>query len=160
MNLLRELVAKIDATQLQNGELLAEHEVEPNDEVVGVLPEELRRHYAVLRASRADLEKLQKELQGRLDKLNIFKPDDKEQAKKIRQQFDIEASRYEVISNTFWLAVRRTFPEIIDAESIGLRKDWQVVTTKESCHDCDKCPTRETCGLSGLSLLGAILRRG
>jgi len=58
MNLLKELVEKIDAVVLSDGEAVASLEVRPDEVAVGVLPELLRKHYVVYTDAQKNLDVL------------------------------------------------------------------------------------------------------
>jgi len=151
MNLLRDLLAGIAAIETPDSVLVAHLELKSNDEVVGVLPIELQKHYAFMLPERKALIALHKELSKQLEDLEDAGVEgDDERVSQIHQKFFVAESRVNDIYRLFWGAVRRTFPSHFEAENYGLRKDWQVVVNRKNGDECAGCATRESCSFGGM----------
>lgn len=132
MQLLRELLEKIEAVNLSNGSPVPEAELEEGEKVVGVMPGDLRRFYAVYYNSYDELTKRCKQAHQRLKKIVEIGSIDPEDIVFSRQHV-LEHKRQELVRALFWHSVEEAFPDLIlNGESVGIRKDWQVVTFHDS----------------------------
>jgi hypothetical protein len=168
MRLIREILRKAEETEVVGGELVQDFQLEEGDRVVGVLPDELRGLYAVFVTASHELDEQHKQLITESEKfmdtwlpLILEKPI--QELANLKKEIDLKHeemglrdriahNRYDTISEMFWGAVRRAFPELIGKQGIGIRKDWQIVVCQ------DKFPKLELLGI-GFGPLPFPLRR-
>ena len=160
MNLLRQLLADIDAVELTNGELVAGYKSDPGDDPgnpVRILPDPLKKHFAVLDAARKSLHDLHERLQTQLFAMGPDHADFEATKKAFQTELDIATSSYKDNERLFWGSVRRTFPDIMDAPEIGLRAGWQVVIVNRKPEvRCEICPHRSDCDHVGMPNLDGL----
>ena len=149
MNTMRKLLEAIDAAKADDS-LLDKSEITPDDDQgteIRILPEELRRHFTVMVAAKRSLAELQRKLQAQLFEMGREDPKILEAQADCQLQLDVEVSSCKQIEDNFWVAVRRTFPELLREPTIALRKGWQVVAVKkeDDGRDCAKCAYRDVC---------------
>ena len=152
MNLLRQLLADIDDVKLDGDELVAQYKLEKGDDPgdpVRILPDPLKRHYAVLDRARQSLLELYEQLQEKVLEMGPDHADLAATMKASQQELNIASSRYHDIERMFWSAVRRTFPDLMEEKEIGLREGWQVVVIGKLDERCEMCPSRAECDHAG-----------
>ena len=129
MSFLKELqdgLGQVDLEQVEEPAV----ELEDDDEVVGVLPEELQRLYALkVKASEAHRAIHGEILQfcGRHISSLTEPPPEFDQ---LAQRHNLAVHRAEALDNLFWTSVRIEFPELANKGTIGLAEEWQVYWRK------------------------------
>jgi len=149
---LRQLVEDANAVVLDNEKFQPEGEMMPGDIPLGILPDDIKKLWVVVRRRSDKLSKECDKIHGTLKVLAAKAPTAvTEKDKELIQQHTALHSRQEVLSEVFWQAVKEAFPQtFILPGSIGLRKGWQVVITNDP-HQIDV-----VLGMGGLllSILG------
>lgn len=125
MQLLRDLLEKIEKANLSNGV------PEPEVEVVGVLPDSLKNIYAVFYESGDNLEKLCRKLHPQLknmvaEKIITNLPPNSEGIDLLRKH-GLEHLRHDLIADIFWHSVREAVPGTFLKDVVGIRKGWKIV---------------------------------
>lgn len=103
----------------------AEPDVEPGpeDNVVGILPEDLRKFSALRAKYHERIRGLGAEILALPDK-NVSERDLK------IQEMQLLEEQADIINNIFWMSCRNGFAELRLKDSIGIRKGWKVVWRK------------------------------
>lgn len=128
VNLLADILAGVETAQVPD-EMNGAAELQDGDKVVGALPEELRKFYAVLEADREACNKVINQLSDEVKVIGPAENATPEQRRSVRQRYEVARLHHRVVKDLFWKTVRRDLPDIVDAECIGIRKGWQVVIT-------------------------------
>lgn len=128
---LKDLLEKIEAVDLANTLHVPDGEVEDGEKVVGILPDDMKRFYVVFSDSIDELTERVEDEQERLEELvakpvSEFTPEDHTFA----QQHVLARKKQEIVKDLFWLGVENAFPELTLVGSMGVRKDWQVVSCR------------------------------
>ena len=131
LGIVAELDKRINAVKLGKNTPSPKGELEEGDKVVGILPLRLKKFNVVLSEICKEMAKECADDRHRALKLlatpvSEAKPEDLA----FMAQHLLLHRRVDVVSELFWQDVRESFPEIAGAPSIGLRKDWQLVTSK------------------------------
>ena len=127
---LKDLLEEIDTIDLGDGEIQPDKEVAEGEVVVGELPDNLKQFFGVFAQLHKDLSASCKAVHGRFEAIlakdrTTANPEDVA----FVQQHLIEHGRIMIVNSIFWHAVKETFPELVEGDpSIGIRKDWKVVT--------------------------------
>lgn len=148
MNLIRRLLEEVS-----NVEVLPEHEpkseVATNDTVTGEpLPEELRKLHILLGRKQRLFEMMATVAVGKSNELIMEfgangKWSDEQNAtydamaKEQIIQLGTVRREVRVLEQLFWAELRCSYLDIIYATSVGIRKGWLVVSTKEEGGDCE-----------------------
>ncbi|MCX6760222.1 MAG: hypothetical protein NTW46_02670 [Candidatus Nealsonbacteria bacterium] len=127
MKLLQQWLKRAKAVDLSDGTLAPKSKVEKGEKVIGVLPDELKRFYAVYDASADELDAAHVQIEAEIDAVKDPKDATREKADDIALRHELCHTRHEIVWNFFWGNVRLAFPEIISERSIGIRKGWKVV---------------------------------
>jgi hypothetical protein len=144
VNLLQEILDRENQIELTDGELVAGFDdVGPGQTIIGTLPEQLRRRFAVLVESRDQMNALNVQLQEKINSLREAGELTAGLLDSIRLESEMARHRHQEIYDLFWGAVRRTMPRAFEAKGLGICKEWQVVATFKSV--CDDCPARYEC---------------
>jgi len=128
---LKDLLLKIEAVDPSNGVPEPEREVKGDEKVVGVMPDKLKRIYAVFCASCDDMRERCDRVHDRLEEMTTKSPAEaKPEDLEIARSHTIAHKRHELLADIFWQAVDETFAEqlVLSKETVGIRKGWQVVT--------------------------------
>jgi len=130
-NLFAELVDQVTILS-QNGDIVG-----PNDEpvdgdvVIGTLPDDLKPLFGALKIVKQKVIAFQKDALSRMRQLGENGDlASKEEVNQISADNTRVHFEYDFVFECFWKSVRSVFPEHIDDNQIGLRKDWQVVSIK------------------------------
>jgi len=105
-----------------DGKLGLDSEVEEGETVIGVLEnEDIKKLYILMLETSKKLVDLLKNSRDL--------PTSKEECKKTLKEIQLLKNEKELLSVCFWNSVRQEMPETLDLDydSIGIRKDWQVV---------------------------------
>jgi len=117
---LRDLMKEVEDVDLTTVSE-PEREVEEGDRAVGVLPDWLKKLYAVYLTYEAKAEHYKKTY-GWFTRM-AAKLDETEVERDIWQAH----KNYKFVKYLFWYSIEETFPEVLGANLIALRKGWQVV---------------------------------
>jgi hypothetical protein len=133
MQLLKDLLKRVNKVSLNNGDVPELEEVEKEGaRVVGELPVNLRKLF-VVRSQMGDELKLDCEISHkRLEKmLSRSRSEASAEDLALARQHVLAHKRYDFVNDFFWLSVVAAFDELaLTKESIGIRKDWKVVALK------------------------------
>lgn len=164
---LEEFLAKVKLVDLTTIPVVDE-KLKKGDKGLGVLPDDLKRLYAVYRAINAEQGKSCMEfyssarmMDAMISRVITGKAKPEEMA--FIKDHELEHKRTEFLSEIFWTAVRewvqQEHPET-DVSSIGIREDWQIVIPEpEESDHMVKIIRGDVTGMGGLASLFAFLDR-
>ena len=102
--------------------------VGPGEMIVGTLPDDLKKMYAVMEMMRAEVNALIDEGNKRFGALNAGEQQKQEdEIIKLNKQLHLARNEYKLIERCFWDDMHLNFPNIVPG-LVGLRQEWQVVT--------------------------------
>lgn len=133
MNFLREMLERARGAKFKDSSLAPEEKVRAGEEVLGELPDELKRLYVAMRVFNQEVEVRCNDLHDWAEKL-IKECSDAghkvETADWLKlQQHTLDHKRTSLFRQCFWHQVQEAFPsQIIRDGNFALRKNWQVVT--------------------------------
>ena len=113
-----------------------EGEFENSDRFIGVLPDDLRKWYAVYTASRDVLDSECEAIHYRFIEIMEMlpnEPTDKEWG--IARDHKLAHDQYKILTDLFWLGVKQAFPELAilpDGDTIGICRGWKVVVRRRA----------------------------
>ena len=125
---IHELVTQLDSADITLVDL--QLPILQTHHVVGVLPPELRRLYALHYASAKEFDRKKRELLQRRQPLSHGA---QQRRKEAEVELLMENRKRDVLGSLFWYSVRLTFPELTGVEQISLHIGWQVA--KENKHN-------------------------
>lgn len=99
--------------------------IEEGQEVVGTLPEELRRLW-VVRAQASDAVVALKGEMLQLAGRNVSQSEDPPELPELEVRYYLAVSREKALAALFWDALRHEFPVVSNKSTIGFTGDWQV----------------------------------
>ncbi len=126
-------------------------ELEENQTVIGVLPDRLKRLFALRRYLGEELRATKQRFQEELDAIDSIK-EVKALGERARQVLEDLREQSDFVNGLFWMECRRHFQDLLpnNAGSFGVAKDYQFYWE----------PKPELCNSGGLfdgNLIGAIL---
>ncbi len=127
MMYLKELLARIEKISLKDAPSPSD-ERQPEDKFLYTLPMELRKVWAVwdmaeTRVTQLELAACEKFGQMEAEELQARRAE----ITKDHQEYLLAEREAGLLKYCFWTSVRRYWPELVDAEMIGIRKGWQVI---------------------------------
>jgi hypothetical protein len=159
-------------TAVPNDRMIRNGRSEESDQVVGVLPEELKRLYAFyfnsVQKSNEEIDRLRQRYGGVVEAASKNRNAAViEKAKKLaRRRHALIHSELDLLFDIFTLEVREVFTKIDVGQEFALRTGWKVVIPNGKCQTC---PSRFGCpfpmldtatGSSALSSLFATILGG
>lgn len=132
MNLLTKLMDEMK-TAAQGG-VEPDCEVARGEKVVGILPDDAKGLYYLMRAQDSVVERLQEKLEKHGELYHGDETSDDhndEECAKLRNEVLAFSLQKEVINNLFWNSVRLSFMKEIGDSGVGIRKGWKVVKLKK-----------------------------
>jgi hypothetical protein len=119
---LATLQEQIEQMAMENVRAPKGSKPEKGEEVLGTVPDELKKFFAVLDARRA---KLSSECDVAHDQLLTMKPGAERDA--LCEKHELEHLQLDLIKDLFWLCLREAFPRSLrQSGKINLRDNWQV----------------------------------
>lgn len=121
LSVLQEDLERVDLRKFKP----AAGKIEDGQEVVGTLPEELRRLWAVRSQAHDAVLALKGEilqLAGR----TIRQHEEPPELPELKAKYNLAVSREKALAALFWNALRHEFPVVHDKPTIGFTDDWQV----------------------------------
>lgn len=133
MKFLREVLERAQGAKFKDSDLAPEGKVQAGEEMLGELPDELKRFYVAMLVFNKEVEARCAELHEWAEKLlQESRNGDREvqTADRLKiQQHTLDHQRMDLFRRCFWHQVREAFPkQIIRDDNLALRKGWQVVT--------------------------------
>ena len=125
--LLSDILARAGKVKVRDAKLAPLGEMEDGEKVVGVLPEDLKGLFGVMQESQLQLVTTHENLEARISKLRGKMT--KDEAESIQHEHAVAHCEADFIRQCFWTSVRMAFPQLVSEPAIGLRKNWQVVTS-------------------------------
>ncbi|MFA5272158.1 MAG: hypothetical protein WC412_07490 [Candidatus Omnitrophota bacterium] len=152
--LLGDVMERLGDISRTDGFLAPETSVEDGEEVIGILPDDLKPLWAVMKETMKKVEDLHERIRIRFEEVGgDLKTFSKEEKKAVVLEHVIAENEQELVHTCFWNSVRHAFPAHATESLIGLRKDWQVIVGRP------KPRISPIAGIVGLALLADILGR-
>lgn len=128
---LSQQLDQVDGVDLHKAEsaLQAANTGDYREEILGELPEDLRKLWVVIQKTEEYLKKQaqEHEEEHRTAEMTGKKPE----CAKIHCNFERGAVRLKALSTLFWEAVRDEFPRSQEKSAVALRKGWQATMYNE-----------------------------
>jgi len=131
---LKDIQQEIDAVNL--ADLVSPSgKICPSDEIIGELPDNLKKFYSVL----VEYDKKLNEKSAEIDPMRIRVRDDEESVTEVERDIVFEHllshKRKKIIDEIFTLSVKEVFPQIVEEKNIGICENWQVFI-RPMCRHC------------------------
>jgi hypothetical protein len=125
---LEEFFEKVSAVELDGGEgQEPEDDVREGENVIGVLPDRLKKMHIVLREESKVLSDQCQEFHK--NNVELIISNALAELTKVMQQCFLLHARHKIFSEIFWHSVTEVFPQsMLLGEVTGLRKGWKVVS--------------------------------
>ena|SRR3989344_3552098 len=127
MRYLKQLLERAEKISLQaTSQLLTERE--PEDNYVAALPNGLKKLWILMEIAKQRSEEINEEGLHRFGGISDDMRDSfMDEIKQLHQKYLLAQSEYELLKECFWTSVRHEFPDLADANTVGIRKGWQIV---------------------------------